>query len=81
MAHKKGSGSTKNGRDSKSKHLGVKCGQGHFVSVGNILIRQRGLSLKPGDNVGVGRDYTLYSLINGAVNFQQKKKQTFISVI
>nr|YP_009182522.1 50S ribosomal protein L27 [Undaria pinnatifida]YP_011002509.1 50S ribosomal protein L27 [Undaria peterseniana]AKG49947.1 50S ribosomal protein L27 [Undaria pinnatifida]AMM05469.1 ribosomal protein L27 [Undaria pinnatifida]UXC97010.1 50S ribosomal protein L27 [Undaria pinnatifida]UXC97148.1 50S ribosomal protein L27 [Undaria pinnatifida]UXC97286.1 50S ribosomal protein L27 [Undaria pinnatifida] len=80
MAHKKGAGSTKNGRDSKSKRLGVKCFQGHPVEAGNILIRQRGLSFKPGDNVGIGKDYTLYALTAGLVSFKKKKKQTCISV-
>nr|YP_011006059.1 50S ribosomal protein L27 [Dictyoneurum californicum]WAM63063.1 50S ribosomal protein L27 [Dictyoneurum californicum] len=80
MAHKKGAGSTKNGRDSKSKRLGVKCFQGHLVQAGNILIRQRGLSFKPGDNVGVGKDYTLYALTEGLVSFKKKKKKTSISV-
>ena len=62
MAHKKGAGSTKNGRDSKSKRLGVKCFGGHKVQAGNILIRQRGLEFKPGNFVGIGKDYTLYDL-------------------
>nr|YP_011007592.1 50S ribosomal protein L27 [Syringoderma abyssicola]WAM65021.1 50S ribosomal protein L27 [Syringoderma abyssicola] len=81
MAHKKGAGSTKNGRDSKSKRLGVKCFQGHNVQAGNIIIRQRGLSMKAGVNVGIGKDYTLYALISGSVLFQKKKKKTFISII
>lgn len=80
MAHKKGAGSTKNGRDSKSKRLGVKCFQGHQVVAGNILIRQRGLSFKPGMNVGIGRDYTLYALKEGLVSFKKKKSKTYISV-
>ena len=80
MAHKKGAGSTKNGRDSKSKRLGVKCFQGHQVLAGNILIRQRGLSFKPGNNVGIGRDYTLYALKEGVVSFKKKKNKTYISV-
>lgn len=81
MAHKKGAGSTKNGRDSKSKRLGVKCFQGHQVEAGNILIRQRGLSFKPGKNVGVGKDYTLYALKKGYVSFKKKKKAgTLISI-
>nr|QWK41669.1 ribosomal protein L27 [Akkesiphycus lubricus] len=80
MAHKKGAGSTKNGRDSKSKRLGVKCFQGHKVQAGNILIRQRGLSYKPGENVGIGRDYTLYALKEGLVSFKKKNKKTCISV-
>nr|YP_011005639.1 50S ribosomal protein L27 [Cutleria multifida]WAM62643.1 50S ribosomal protein L27 [Cutleria multifida] len=80
MAHKKGAGSTKNGRDSNSKRLGVKCFQGHSVQAGSILIRQRGLSFKPGQNVGIGRDYTLYALKTGLVSFKKNSKQTCISV-
>lgn len=81
MAHKKGAGSTKNGRDSKSKRLGVKCFQGHQVQAGNILIRQRGLSFKAGENVGTGKDYTLYALKKGSVFYKKNKKKVFISVI
>nr|YP_011006622.1 50S ribosomal protein L27 [Halosiphon tomentosus]WAM63767.1 50S ribosomal protein L27 [Halosiphon tomentosus] len=80
MAHKKGAGSTKNGRDSKSKRLGVKCFHGHQVQAGNILIRQRGLSFKAGDNVGIGKDYTLYALKEGLVSFKKNNKKTCISV-
>nr|YP_009505199.1 50S ribosomal protein L27 [Endarachne binghamiae]AXC47154.1 50S ribosomal protein L27 [Endarachne binghamiae] len=81
MAHKKGAGSTKNGRDSKSKRLGVKCFHGHKVQAGNILIRQRGGSFEAGKNVGVGRDYTLYASTEGVVSFKKKKKKTCISVV
>lgn len=81
MAHKKGAGSTKNGRDSKSKRLGVKRFHGHKVQAGNILIRQRGISFKPGENVGVGRDYTLYASVEGIVSFKKKKKNTFVSIV
>jgi large subunit ribosomal protein L27 len=81
MAHKKGAGSTKNGRDSNAKRLGVKCYQGHLVKAGSILIRQRGLTYKVGENVGIGRDYTLYALKLGSVKFQKTKKQTIVSVI
>nr|YP_009243934.1 ribosomal protein L27 [Sporolithon durum]AMK96176.1 ribosomal protein L27 [Sporolithon durum] len=70
MAHKKGSGSTKNGRDSKSKRLGVKKYGGQIVSSGNILVRQRGTKFKPGSNVGIGKDYTIFSLIDGKVKFE-----------
>lgn len=70
MAHKKGSGSTKNGRDSNSKRLGVKKYGGEIVDVGNILIRQRGSKFKLGNNVGQGRDYTIFSLIKGVVKFE-----------
>jgi large subunit ribosomal protein L27 len=69
MAHKKGGGSTRNGRDSKSKRLGVKKYGGETVICGNILVRQRGTKIKPGNNVGVGRDYTLFAMANGVVEF------------
>lgn len=74
MAHKKGSGSTKNGRDSKSKRLGVKKYGGEHVLPGNILVRQRGSNFSPGNNVRVGRDFTLYSLIKGTVKFERENK-------
>jgi len=70
MAHKKGSGSTRNGRDSNSKRLGVKEYGGQYVLAGSILVRQRGTKFKPGNNVGIGRDYTIYSLIDGKVKFE-----------
>lgn len=70
MAHKKGSGSTRNGRDSNAKRLGVKRYGGEHVLAGNILVRQRGTKFKLGSNVGLGRDYTIYSLIDGAVKFE-----------
>ncbi|BBB48949.1 50S ribosomal protein L27 [Pelolinea submarina] len=69
MAHKKGGGSTRNGRDSKSKRLGVKKYGGETVICGNILVRQRGTKIKPGNNVGVGKDYTLFAMANGVVEF------------
>jgi len=69
MAHKKGAGSTKNGRDSNSNRLGVKRFGGEQVKAGNILIRQRGMSVKPGKNVGYGKDFTLYALTAGTVKF------------
>jgi large subunit ribosomal protein L27 len=69
MAHKKGAGSTKNGRDSNSKRLGVKKFGGEVVKAGNIILRQRGLKFKPGKNVGCGKDYTLFALLNGTVKF------------
>ncbi len=72
MAHKKGLGSTKNGRDSQSKRLGVKCYGGQVVKAGHILVRQRGTRFKPGKNVGMGRDYTLFALEDGVVEFQDK---------
>lgn len=74
MAHKKGSGSTRNGRDSNAKRLGVKRYGGEVVLAGNILVRQRGTQFKPGNNVGVGRDYTIYSLIDGEVKFEKSGK-------
>jgi large subunit ribosomal protein L27 len=80
MAHKKGSGSTKNGRDSNSKRLGVKKYGGESVLAGNILVRQRGTHFKPGNNVGIGRDNTLYSLIPGKVQFEGSKKNKKLSV-
>ncbi len=71
MAHKKGGGSTKNGRDSNSKRLGVKRFGGQFVRAGNILVRQRGTRWHPGANVGLGRDYTLFALADGVVKFER----------
>ena len=70
MAHKKGGGRTRNGRDSQSKRLGVKRYAGQSVNAGTILVRQRGTHIHPGSNVGVGRDYTLFALINGIVKFE-----------
>ena len=81
MAHKKGQGSVKNGRDSESKRLGVKKGDGQFVLAGNILIRQRGTKYHPGKNVGIGSDDTLYALVNGTVKFEKfgrDKKQVSV---
>ena len=71
MAHKKGMGSTKNGRDSESKRLGVKRADGQFVLAGNILVRQRGTKIHPGNNVGIGSDDTLFALIDGKVKFER----------
>ncbi|NLE12373.1 MAG: 50S ribosomal protein L27 [Clostridiales bacterium] len=70
FAHKKGVGSTKNGRDSESKRLGVKRSDGQPVVAGNIIVRQRGTHIHPGNNVGIGRDDTLYALIDGKVRFE-----------
>lgn len=81
MAHKKGAGSTKNGRDSNAKRLGVKCYQDHIVKAGNIIVRQRGLRYKPGKNIGVGKDFTLYALTNGLVKFKKIKNQTTIYIL
>jgi large subunit ribosomal protein L27 len=72
MAHKKGAGSTKNGRDSNAKRLGVKRFGGEKVTAGNILIRQRGMKFKPGLNVGCGKDFTLFALTNGIVEFNYR---------
>lgn len=81
MAHKKGSGSTKNGRDSKSKRLGVKKYGGEKVLSGNILVRQRGTKFNVGNNVGIGKDGTLFSLITGIVKFEiVNKKKKKVSV-
>lgn len=72
MAHKKGLGSSKNGRDSQSKRLGVKRYDGQFVTAGSILVRQRGTPFKPGSNVGRGKDDTLFSKVDGTVRFQKR---------
>ena len=81
MAHKKGGGSTRCGRDSQSKRLGVKKYGGEVVRAGNILIRQRGTSVKPGQNVGMGRDHTLFALIDGQVKFEPfSRYQSKVSV-
>ena len=70
MAHKKGGGTSRLGRDSKSKRLGVKRYAGQYVNAGTIIVRQRGTRIHPGNNVGVGKDYTLYALIDGVVKFE-----------
>jgi len=75
MAHKKGAGSTKNGRDSNAKRLGVKKFGGERVRAGNILIRQRGMKFKPGSNVGCGKDFTLFALKDGTINFDSKNRK------
>ncbi len=74
FAHKKGQGSSHNGRDSESKRLGVKRGDGQYVSAGNILVRQRGTHIHPGNNVGKGSDDTLFALIDGTVKFERLGK-------
>jgi large subunit ribosomal protein L27 len=82
MAHKKGVGSSDNGRDSKGKRLGVKLFGGQSAIAGNIIIRQRGTKFHPGRNVGIGKDYTLYALIDGTVSFQTKKRdRTYVNVL
>ena len=81
MAHKKGQGSSHNGRDSESKRLGVKRADGQFVLAGNILVRQRGTNVHPGTNVGIGSDDTLFALVDGKVKFERKgrdKKQVSV---
>ena len=81
MAHKKAGGSSKNGRDSNSKRLGVKRFGGQFVKSGEILIRQRGTNTHPGVNVGIGKDHTLFALIDGTVKFQKKRdNKSYVSV-
>lgn len=81
MAHKKGAGSSKNGRESHSKRLGVKIFGGQRADAGNIIIRQRGTKHHPGDNVGIGKDHTLFALIDGTVVFRKKANdRSFVSV-
>ncbi len=80
MAHKKGMGSTKNGRDSIGKRLGVKRHDGQVVKAGNIIVRQRGTSIHPGQNVGMGSDYTLFALVDGVVKFERRRNKKFVSV-
>lgn len=82
MAHKKGAGSTKNGRDSESKRLGVKIFGGQQIIAGNIIVRQRGTKHNPGNNVGMGKDHTLFALTNGVVKFTKKRKnRSYVSVV
>lgn len=80
FAHKKGGGSTKNGRDSNAQRLGVKRSDGQFVLAGNILIRQRGTRVHPGNNVGLGGDDTLFALVDGKVKFEKKGDRKLVSV-
>ncbi len=81
FAHKKGGGSTKNGRDSQSKRLGVKAYAGEFVTAGSIIIRQRGTKVYPGKNVGLGKDYTLFALKDGKVVFEMSNGKNVVSVV
>ncbi len=81
MAHKKGEGSVKNGRDSHSKRLGVKLFGGQAAINGNILVRQRGTVFHPGPGVGVGKDWTLFALRDGTVTFRKTKEKTFVSIL
>ncbi len=81
MAHKKGAGSSRNGRESESKRLGVKKYGGEVVKAGNILVRQRGTKHHPGENVGIGKDHTLFALVDGVVNFRKRKNnRSFVSI-
>ncbi len=80
MAHKKGGGSTRNGRDSNSQRMGVKRYGGEYVIPGNIIIRQRGTKVRPGNHVGLGKDYTIYALIEGQVQFETKHGRKYVSV-
>ncbi len=81
FAHKKGGGSTKNGRDSQAKRLGVKAYAGQNVTAGSILVRQRGTKVYPGANVGLGKDYTLFALKDGKVSFGASKGKKIVSII
>ena len=82
MAHKKGAGSSRNGRESESKRLGVKIYGGQFAKAGNIIIRQRGTQHHPGENVGMGKDHTIFALIDGTIEFRKKNNnRSYISVV
>ena len=83
MAHKKAGGSSRNGRDSQSKRLGVKCFGGEWVPAGSIIVRQRGTRVHPGDNVGIGRDHTLFAKVTGRIRFAQRgpNNRTTVSVV
>jgi large subunit ribosomal protein L27 len=80
MAHKKGAGSTRNGRDSNSKRLGIKCYGGEHVIPGNIIVRQRGTKYRPGSNVGLGKDYTIFAMVEGHVKFEDRYGRKYVSV-
>ncbi|MBO4442589.1 MAG: 50S ribosomal protein L27 [Bacteroidaceae bacterium] len=82
MAHKKGVGSSKNGRESASKRLGVKIWGGQYAKAGNIIVRQRGTQHHPGENIGMGKDHTLFALVDGTVEFKKgRKDRSYVSVI
>lgn len=82
MAHKKGVGSSKNGRESASKRLGVKIWGGQFAKAGNIIVRQRGTQHHPGDNIGMGKDHTLFALVDGTVRFKRgRNDRSYVSII
>ena len=80
MAHKKGAGSTKNGRDSNAQRLGIKVYGNQLVKAGGIIVRQRGLSFRPGHGIGVGKDYTLFALQDGTVEFTTDKSRKYVHV-
>ena len=81
MAHKKGAGSSRNGRESESKRLGVKMFGGQLAKAGNIIVRQRGTRHNPGENVGMGKDHTLFALVDGVIEFRKKKNnKSYVSV-
>lgn len=81
MAHKKGAGSSRNGRDSHSQRLGIKAFGGEFVPAGSIIVRQRGTVHNPGENVGMGKDHTLFSLVDGIIEFKRKRSnKSYVSV-
>ena len=81
MAHKKGAGTSRNGRDTEAKRLGVKAFGGQVVPAGSIIVRQRGTRFRPGDGVGIGKDHTIYAKVNGKVSFHTSGDRRFISVI
>ena len=81
MAHKKGVGSSKNGRDSNPNRLGVKRADGQKIRIGSIIVRQRGTKVHPGSNVGIGRDHTIFSKVKGKVSFKKSRLKTTVSVI
>jgi large subunit ribosomal protein L27 len=82
MAHKKGAGSSNNGRESESKRLGVKIYGGQFAKAGNIIIRQRGTAHRPGENVGMGKDHTIFAMVDGTVEFRRKRDdKSYISIV
>jgi large subunit ribosomal protein L27 len=82
MAHKKGAGSSRNGRESESKRLGVKLFGGQVCKAGNIIVRQRGTKHNPGQNVGIGKDHTLFALVDGVISFRKKaENKSYVSVI
>lgn len=81
FASKKGGGSTRNGRDSQAKRLGVKAADGQFIRAGSIVVRQRGTKFHPGNNAGLGKDHTIFALVDGKVAFQTKGKKKYINIV